>query len=441
MYRIAIEKLYKWKESRRRKPLIIEGARQVGKTWLMKEFGEKAYQDTIYINFDSNSRMSELFSEDLNVDRLIMGIELYAGKKIDPDHTLLIFDEVQEVPKALSSLKYFYENAPQYHIVCAGSLLGIALHGGTSFPVGKVDFLNLYPLSFKEFLMATTGERFAELLENQDYQMVNAFKQTFIDALKQYYFVGGMPEAVESFVEEKDFNEVREIQKRILSAYEQDFSKHAPIEIVPKIRMVWNSIPSQLAKENKKFIYGLVREGGRAKEYETAIMWLCDCGLIHKVSRVNAAGFPLKAYEDLKAFKMFLVDVGLLGCMTGLRQRTLLDGNELFTEFKGALTEQYVCQQLKTIQDLDIYYYTNDRGSCEVDFVVDTGEEIVPLEVKAEVNLKAKSLKTYHEKYNPPISIRTSMADYKKEDWIVNLPLYAIEELKTWSEWMTENET
>ena len=434
MYRIAIEKLYKWKESKRRKPLIIEGARQVGKTWLMKEFGEKAYQDTIYINFDSNSRMSELFSEDLNVDRLIMGIELYAGKKIDPDHTLLIFDEVQEVPKALSSLKYFYENAPQYHIVCAGSLLGIALHGGTSFPVGKVDFLNLYPLSFKEFLRATTGERFAELLENQDYQMVNAFKQTFIDALKQYYFVGGMPEAVESFVEEKDFNEVREIQKRILSAYEQDFSKHAPIEIVPKIRMVWNSIPSQLAKENKKFIYGLVREGGRAKEYETAIMWLCDCGLIHKVSRVNAAGLPLKAYEDLKAFKMFLVDVGLLGCMTGLRQRTLLDGNELFTEFKGALTEQYVCQQLKTIQDLDIYYYTNDRGSCEVDFVVDTGEEIVPLEVKAEVNLKAKSLKTYHEKYNPPVSIRTSMADYKKEDWIVNLPLYAIEELKTWSE-------
>ena len=282
--------------------------------------------------------------------------------------------------------------------------------------------------------MATTGERFAELLENQDYQMVNAFKQTFIDALKQYYFVGGMPEAVESFVEEKDFNEVREIQKRILSAYEQDFSKHAPIEIVPKIRMVWNSIPSQLAKENKKFIYGLVREGGRAKEYETAIMWLCDCGLIHKVSRVNAAGLPLKAYEDLKAFKMFLVDVGLLGCMTGLRQRTLLDGNELFTEFKGALTEQYVCQQLKTIQDLDIYYYTNDRRSCEVDFVVDTGEEIVPLEVKAEVNLKAKSLKTYHEKYNPPVSIRTSMADYKKEDWIVNLPLYAIEEIKTWSE-------
>ena len=429
MYRIAIEKLYKWKESKHRKPLVMEGARQVGKTWLMKEFGSKAYNDTVYINFDSNSRMAELFASDLNVDRLIMGIELYAGKKIRPDNTLLIFDEVQEVPKALSSLKYFYENVPQYHIVCAGSLLGIALHEGTSFPVGKVDFLSLYPLSFKEFLMATAGERFAELLAEQDYEMITAFKQTYIDALKQYYFVGGMPEAVQSFADEKDFNEVRAIQKRILAAYEQDFSKHAPIEIVPKIRMIWNSIPSQLAKENKKFIYGLVREGGRAKEYETAIMWLCDCGLVHKVSRVNAAGIPLKAYEDLKAFKLFIVDVGLLGCMTGLRQRTLLDGNDLFAEFKGALTEQYVCQQLKTIDDLGIYYYTNDRGSCEVDFIVDTGECIVPVEVKAEVNLKAKSLKTYREKFNPEISIRISMADYKAEEWLVNLPLYAVEEI------------
>ena len=429
MYRIAIEKLLKWKESKRRKPLIIEGARQVGKTWLMKEFGRLYYTDTVYINFDSNSRMAELFSSDLNTDRLIMGIEIYAGKKIDSNNTLLIFDEVQEVPRALSSLKYFYENAPQYHIVCAGSLLGIALHGGTSFPVGKVDFLSLYPLSFKEFLIATTGERFAELLDKQDYPMITSFRQTYIDALKQYYFVGGMPEAVQSFTEEKDFNEVRKIQKRILDAYEQDFSKHAPIEIVPKIRMIWNSIPSQLAKENKKFIYGLVREGGRAKEYETAIMWLCDCGLVHRVSRVNAAGIPLKAYEDLKAFKLFIVDVGLLGCMTGLRQLTLLDVNDLFTEFKGALTEQYVCQQLKTINDLNVYYYTNDRGSCEVDFIIDNGEQIVPVEVKAEVNLKAKSLKTYREKFNPEISVRTSMADYKKENGLVNLPLYAVEKI------------
>lgn len=429
MYRIAIEKLYKWKNSKRRKPLIIEGARQVGKTWLMKEFGEQAYADTVYINFDSNSRMADLFSADLDTDRLIMGLELYAGRKINPDNTLLIFDEVQEVPKALASLKYFYENAPQYHIVCAGSLLGIALHQGTSFPVGKVDFLKLYPLSFSEFLMATGNERFAELLKKQDYEMITSFKQTYIDALKHYYFVGGMPEAVQSFAESKDFNEVRAIQKRILAAYEQDFSKHAPNEIVPKIRMLWNSIPSQLARENKKFIYGLVREGGRAREYETAIMWLSDCGLVHKVSRVNAAGIPLKAYEDLKAFKLFIVDVGLLGCMTGLRQRTLLDGDDLFVEFKGALTEQYVCQQLKTIEDLGVYYYTNDRGSCEIDFVVDTGEQIVPIEVKAETNLRAKSLKTYRERFEPELSVRTSMADYKKEDWLLNLPLYAIENI------------
>ena len=429
MYRIALEKLYKWKKSKRRKPLIIEGARQVGKTWLMKEFGSQAYTDTVYINFDSNARMAELFSSDLNTERLIMGIELYAGKKIVPEQTLLIFDEVQEVPRALSSLKYFYENAPQYHIICAGSLLGIALHEGTSFPVGKVDFLNLFPLSFKEFLTATAGGQFAELLDKQDYQMIAAFRQTYIDALKQYYFVGGMPEAVQSFAEDKDFNEVREIQKRILTAYEQDFSKHAPIEIVPKIRMIWNSIPSQLAKENKKFIYGLIREGARAKEYEAAMLWLCDCGLVHKVSRVNSAGIPLKAYEDPKAFKLFVVDVGLLGCMTGLRQGTLLDGNGLFAEFKGALTEQYVCQQLKTLDDIGIYYYTNDRGSCEVDFIVDNGEQIVPVEVKAEVNLKAKSLKSYCERFSPETAVRTAMTEYRQEDWLINLPLYAIEEL------------
>ena len=429
MYRIAIENLLKWKASKNRKPLIIEGARQVGKTWLMKEFGKQAYKDIVYINFDSNSIMAALFAADLNTDRLIMGLELFAGRKIDPNNTLIVFDEVQEVPRALSSLKYFYENAPQYHIVCAGSLLGIALHEGTSFPVGKVDFLKLYPLSFMEFLIATDKERFAELLDNMDFGMITNFKQTYIDALKQYYFVGGMPEAVQSFADDKDFNEVRSIQKRILAAYEQDFSKHAPNEIVPKIRMLWNSIPSQLAKENKKFIYGLVREGARAKEYETAIMWLSDCGLIHKVSRVNAAGIPLKAYEDLKAFKLFVVDVGLLGCMTGLRQRTLLNGNDLFIEFKGALTEQFVCQQLKTIEDLGVYYYTNDRGSCEVDFIVDTGEEVIPVEVKAEVNLKAKSLKTYQEKFSPEVSVRTSMADFKKEDWLINLPLYAVEKI------------
>ena len=429
MYRIAIEELLKWKESKHRKPLIIEGARQVGKTWLMKEFGRLYYEDTVYINLDSNSRMSELFASDLDTSRLLIGLELYAGRKINPEHTLLIFDEVQEVPRALSSLKYFYENAPEYHIVCAGPLLGIALHEGTSFPVGKVDFLKLYPLSYREFLMAIGKEQYARLLEDKDYQMITSFKQTYIDALRYYYFIGGMPEAVQSFADDNDFNEVRNIQKRILAAYEQDFSKHAPIEIVPKIRMLWNSIPAQLAKENKKFIYGLIREGSRAKDYEAAIMLLSDCGLVHKISRVNAAGMPLKAYEDLKAFKLFVLDIGLLGCMSGLHQQTLLDGNELFVEFKGALTEQYVCQQLENLDDLAIYYYTNDKGSCEVDFVVDTGEQIIPIEVKAEVNLRAKSLKVYHEKYNPKISVRTSMADYKEDDWLINLPLYAIDNI------------
>lgn len=429
MYRIAMETLIQWKAGKRRKPLIIEGARQVGKTWLMQEFGKQLFADTIYINFDSNSVMEELFAADLDTDRLILGLELFAGRKIDPEHTLLIFDEVQEVPRALSSLKYFYENAPEYHIVCAGSLLGIALHGGTSFPVGKVDFLKLYPLSFREFLMATGKARFAELLDARDFGMITSFKQTYIDALKQYYFVGGMPEAVQSFVENLDFGEVREIQKRILTAYEQDFSKHAPLEIVPKLRMIWNSIPSQLAKENKKFIYGLVREGGRAKEFETALLWLSDCGLVHRIGRVNAAGIPLKAYEDLKAFKLFLLDVGLLGCMVGLGQRTLLEGNTLFMEFKGAFTEQYICQQLKTIDGLGLYYYTNDRGSCEVDFVVDTGEHVVPVEVKAETNLKAKSLKIYREKFRPKRSVRTSMADFREEEGLINLPLYAIEQI------------
>jgi predicted AAA+ superfamily ATPase len=277
--------------------------------------------------------------------------------------------------------------------------------------------------------MAMGKEKYVDLMNAGDYEMMTAFKQDLIDSLKHYYFVGGMPEAVTSFAAEKDFNKVRRIQKRILEAYEQDFSKHAPNESVPKLRMLWNSIPSQLAKENKKFIYGLVREGGRAKDYESAIMWLTDCGLVHKVSRVTVGHLPLKAYADRKAFKMFVVDVGLLGCMVGLNKKILLDGNDLFVEFKGALTEQYVLQQLITNPDLNIYYYTNDNGSCEVDFLVDTGDTIAPVEVKAEVNLRAKSLKVYVEKFSPEVAIRTSMQDYKKEIWLVNLPLYAIENL------------
>lgn len=429
MQRMAMEQLKKWKTKKRRKPLIIRGARQVGKTWLMKEFGTIAYEHVVYVNFDNNERMKSLFEGSLEVARLIIGLELYAGHKIDPDNTLLIFDEVQEVPKALTSLKYFNEDAPQYHIVCAGSLLGVALHQGTSFPVGKVEFLDLYPLSFFEFMMAMGKEQYVELLQKGDFDMATAFKQDYIDLLKHYYYVGGMPEVVQSFADNHDFNEVREIQQRILAAYEQDFSKHAPNDAVPRIRMLWNSIPAQLAKENKKFIYGLIKEGARAKEYELAMLWLTDCGLVHKVHRVTVPNLPLKAYEDLKAFKLFLVDVGLLSCMVGLRQDVLLDGNELFKEFKGALTEQYVLQQLKTIKGLNIYYWTAERGTAEVDFVIDNGSDVIPVEVKAEVNLQAKSLKVYREKFQPKLSIRTSMADYKKEDWLLNLPLWAVETL------------
>lgn len=426
MYRTAIEDLYKWKEKRNKKPLIIRGARQVGKTWLMKEFGKLAFDKTVYISLDNNRRMKDLFSSDLDVGRIVTGLELYSGQKIDPINTLLIFDEIQEVPQALTSLKYFNENAPEYQIVCAGSLLGVALHQGTSFPVGKVEFLDLYPLNFPEFLMAMGNDQYAELLRNGDFNMVTTFKQTYIDMLKYYYYIGGMPEVVLHFAENKDFNEAREIQQHILAAYEQDFSKHAPNEVVPRIRLLWNTIPTQLTKENKKFIYGLIKEGARAKEYELALLWLSDCGLVHKVHRVNVPNIPLKTHEDLKAFKLFLLDVGLLSCMVRLNQSTLLDGNELFKEFKGALTEQYILQQLKTIKGLETYYWTNDRGSAEIDFVVDNGSIIIPIEVKAEANLKAKSLKTYHEKFQPKLSIRTSMADYKKEDWLLNLPLYAI---------------
>lgn len=427
MYRTAMEQLQKWKAKKRRKPLIIRGARQVGKTWLMREFGAQEYEQTVYINFDNNDRMKRLFEGSLEAERLITGLELYAGHKIDPASTLLIFDEVQEAPRALSSLKYFDEDAPQYQIVCAGSLLGVALHQGTSFPVGKVEFLDLYPLSFFEFLTAMGKGPYVELLQKGDFEMAAAFRQDFVELLKYYYYVGGMPEAVQAFADSRDFNEVREIQQRILAAYEQDFSKHAPNEAVPRIRMLWNSIPAQLTKENKKFIYGLIKEGARAKEYELAMLWLTDCGLVHKVHRVTAPSLPLKAYEDLKAFKLFLVDVGLLSCMAGLRQDVLLDGNELFKEFKGALTEQYVLQQLKTVRGLNLYYWSAEQGTAEVNFVIDNGAEVIPVEVKAEVNLRAKSLRIYREKFHPKLAVRTSMTDYRREDWLLNLPLWAIE--------------
>lgn len=426
MYRAALEDLRQWKDSKHKKPLIIRGARQVGKTWLMKEFGKLDYPETVYINFENNQQMEFLFSTDHDTNRIISGLEIYSGQKINPTTTLIIFDEIQEVPEALSALKYFHENAPQYSIVCAGSLLGVALHPGTSFPVGKVDFFDLYPLSFIEFLIASGFDKYAEVLQEGDYDMASSFRPLFIDQLKYYYFIGGMPEAVSRFVETRDFNIARNVQQQILYAYEQDFSKHAPAEIVPRIRMLWNSIPAQLAKENKKFIYGLIKQGARAKEYEMALLWLTDCGLAHRINRIAAPKLPLKAYEDLKAFKLYMLDVGLLSCLVKLDQRILLEENRLFGELRGALTEQFVLQQLKALKRVNTFYWTNDRGSAEVDFVIEYSNAFVPVEVKAEQNLKAKSLKSYNERFKPPLSIRTSMANYKNEGWLLNIPLYAI---------------
>jgi hypothetical protein len=431
MYRMAMEQLYKWKNKDYKKPLIIRGARQVGKTWLMQAFGEEAYENCVYIKCDKNPRIEELFSVDSDIKRIITGLELFAKHKINPTNTLIIFDEIQEIPRALTALKYFDEEAPEYQIICAGSLLGVALHPGTSFPVGKVEFLDLYPLSYAEFLQAMGYEQFAELSATGDYSMITAFKQDYINLLKQYFFIGGMPEVVMRFSKNKDFNEAREIQERILATYDQDFSKHAPHDTVPRIRALWNSIPAQLAKENKKFIYGLIKEGARAKDYEMALLWLADCGLVHKVHRVTASTLPLKAYEDFKAFKLFMLDVGLLSCMSQIEQDILLDKNDLFKEFKGALTEQYVLQQLKTMKGITPYYWTNDRNSAEIDFLLDSRKDVIPLEVKAEVNLQAKSLKVFREKFNPRIAIRSSMADYKEQDGFINLPLYAINAIKS----------
>ncbi len=426
MIREAIEDLIIWKNGTHRKPLIIRGARQVGKTWIMKEFGRMHYERLAYINFENNGRMESLFSGDLDISRIITALQIESGISIEADNTLIVFDEVAEVPRALTSLKYFCENAPQYHIIAAGSLLGVALHPGTSFPVGKVDFLDLYPLSFNEFLNATGNENLVSPLEAKDFGLITTFKGRYTDLLKQYYFIGGMPEAVKTFVETHDFNLVREVQKSLLAAYEQDFSKHAPNEAVPRIRMLWASIPTQLAKENRKFVFGLIRHAARAREYELAMQWLLDCGLIYKVVRITKPDMPLMAYQDSSSFKLFVLDVGLLSAMSDLDVKSLLKGNTIFEEFKGALTEQYVLQQLITNKDITPFYWTAERSDGEIDFVLQHGMDIVPLEVKASENLQAKSLKSYCARYKPKHAIRTSMSDYRKEEWLTNIPLYAI---------------
>jgi predicted AAA+ superfamily ATPase len=426
MYRDKIKELIDWKLSEYRKPLIILGARQVGKTWLIQEFGKQEYKQTVYVNFEKMKAARNLFVEDFDVQRILTSLSVFANKEINPADTLIIFDEIQAAEGGVTVLKYFCEDAPQYHVVAAGSLLGMNLHQNISFPVGKVDFLYLFPLSFTEFLTALDEKRLADLLKNPDWKIINVFKDKFLTYLRYYLFVGGMPEVVLHFVEKRDFRIVRNTQRSILTAYQNDFSKHAPTDLVPRINMVWKSIPSQLVKENKKFVYGVIKEGGRAKEFELAIQWLLDCGLLHQCFRISKPDIPLSAYLDLSAFKLYHNDVGLLGAMAKLSLKTILEGNAIFEEFKDALTGNYVMQQLILKEDNDIFYWTNGNSTAEVDFVFQNDEEIIPLEVKSGTNLKSTSFKFFCEKYRPQKAIRTSLTDYKKEEWMINLPLYAI---------------
>ena len=428
MKRRAIEQLYAWKASADRRPLILLGARQVGKTWLMQEFARQAYKNCAYVNFEDNDVLRTLFEHDFDIERIITAIQWNTGVTVDTD-TLIVLDEIQEAPRGITALKYFAEKAPQYHVVAAGSLLGIAMHGNDSFPVGKVDFMHLYPLSFFEFLDAVGEAKMVELLEQRNWQLITIFRNKYEERLRQYYFVGGMPAVVASFAADADLNKVRTLQRNILEAYERDFSKHAPANEVPRIRMVWRSIPSQLAKENKKFVYGAVKEGSRAKDFELAIEWLKDAGLVYKVCRCKKALLPLAAYEDFSAFKLFLSDVGLMCAMGNVPAQSILGGNVLFSDFKGALTEQYVLQQMMAIEGLSVYYWSAENSRGEIDFLVQHADRIVPIEVKAEENLQAKSLRVFVERNAGLKGMRLSMSPYREQDWLVNYPLYSVQAL------------
>ena len=423
MERLLIHQLLKWKESTHRKPLVLEGARQVGKTWLLREFGKKHFKDVCYINFEQKDRLESIFAGDLSPQFIIEQLSIYHGKPIKPQTTLIVFDEVQEMPRALTSLKYFCEEAPEYAICCAGSLLGIALHEGTSFPVGKTDFLHLYPLTFKEFLLANGEQMLVDYIQ-QGNRNVKAFEPRLIDYLKRYMIVGGMPAVVNEWLDTKDFTKVEKIQKQLIAAYQKDFSKHAPHQMVEKIRYVWNSITSQLAKENKKFVYGAVKKSARAADFEMAIQWLIDAGLAYKVPRVNAPRLPLKFYEDISVFKLFMLDVGLMGAMAETTADSVVVGDNIFSEYKGAFTKLYVFTQLKAL-GYSLYYHAVDNSTIEIDFLTQRDNQVIPIEVKAEVNVKAKSLRTFISN-NPELKgIRFSMLPYKEQDWMTNIPLYA----------------
>lgn len=428
MKRYVYDKLIAWKNEAddKRKPLILEGARQTGKTWLARELGRCEFDSFVEINFEDVEEMKTLFEADFDIERILMAIQSATGKKVVAGKTLLFLDEIQHARRGLLALKYFKDKAPQYHVVAAGSLLGVIDHKNDSFPVGKVSFLNVFPLSYEEFLLALGKEELVTMLHSQDWVAINAFSGKYMELLRQYYYVGGMPEAVKTFVEEKDYSLVRKVHLSLLKSYNRDFSKHPPKEIVKRMVLLWNAIPSQLAKENKKFIYTAVRSSARARDFETSIQWLCDAGMAYKVTRVIAGELPLAGFEDADAFKLYVLDIGLHGAMSGLDARTLISGDEFFKQYKGALTEQFVLQQLQLLEQTDIHYWSPDTGIAEVDFVIQTAGRIIPIEVKAEQNLRAKSLTEFIKRYEPLMVIRTSMAPFSKGERVIDLPLFAI---------------
>ena len=427
MERKAYSQLLAWKNNPHHKPLILNGARQVGKTWLLKHFGEKEYRNVAYVNCDRSPQMEMILREGFDMSRIIRNISAMTNVDIRPHETLIILDEIQSIPKGLSSLKYFCEDAPDYDVAVAGSLLGLQLHRGESFPVGKVDMLKLYPMTFGEFLLAKGEKVKKEALDNKEYETMSAVSPLYVELLRQYYFTGGMPAAVSAFIEGQPLHTVRQIQKDILNDYIRDFSKHAPGNEVPRINLVWNSIPSQLGKENRKFIYGMLKKGARAKEFELAIQWLVDCGLVYKIPRTAKVAMPVRFYEDFSAFKLYLLDVGLFGAMVNAPASEILIGSNIFSEYKGTFTELYVLQQMVTVRDLDIYYYSTDDSRTEIDFVVQHEGKVTPVEVKAEENLRAKSLRQVVSNDPSLHGLRFSMSDYRREDWLDNVPLYGVE--------------
>ena len=424
MERLVYQRLIDWKNDPARKPLILNGARQVGKTWLLNEFGRCEYAQLAYVNCRNNDLARQLFAQDFDVERIIRGLRALTRVNITPGDTLLVLDEVQDIPQAIEALKYFCEDASDYHVAVAGSLLGISLHADVSFPVGKVNVIDVYPMNFEEFMMARGETVLRQMVADCDYSDLAPLHERLIELLKEYYFVGGMPEAVNKYVTTQDPNAVRKIQSEILRGYEQDFSKHTPRELVPRVRMVWQSVPSQLFKENKKFIYGALKKGARAREFELAIQWLVDSGLVYRVYRCNQPAMPLRVYEDVSAFKLYLLDVGLLGAMAGVEPVNILVTTDALTQYKGGMNEQFVLQQLKSKHINPICYHSTDDSRLEIDFVIQHQGQVLPIEVKAGVNVRANSLSRFLQQHPQVSAVRFSLLPYKQQAQLDCLPLY-----------------